>query len=95
LQDTLQRQFPGRFVAQRRCDLLARRQEAGGEAEQPSGEHDRQEPVPEQMQHPMIVPCQADAVTLTLGPRAMLPGDFAVMAIPDRTPGNTGCAIVC
>jgi hypothetical protein len=47
------------------------------------------------MQHPMIVPCQADAVTLTLGPRAMLPGDFAVMAIPDRTPGNTGCAIVC
>jgi dihydropteroate synthase len=40
------------------------------------------------VQHRTIVPCQADRVTLTLGPRTFAPGEFAVMAIVNRTPDS-------
>jgi dihydropteroate synthase len=40
------------------------------------------------VEHPSILPCQADRVTLTLGPRTVQPGDFAVMAILNRTPDS-------
>jgi dihydropteroate synthase len=40
------------------------------------------------LQHPSIVACQADRVTLTLGPRTVAAGEFAVMAIVNRTPDS-------
>ena len=40
------------------------------------------------MQHSSIVPCQAGRVTLTLGPRRFDSGDFAIMAIVNRTPDS-------
>jgi dihydropteroate synthase len=40
------------------------------------------------VEHRSIVPCQADGVTLTLGPRTFAPGQFAVMAIVNRTPDS-------
>jgi dihydropteroate synthase len=40
------------------------------------------------MQHASIVPCQAERVTLTLGPRRFGTGEFAIMAIVNRTPDS-------
>jgi dihydropteroate synthase len=40
------------------------------------------------VKHPSIVPCEAEAVTLTLGPRTFRTGEFAVMAIVNRTPDS-------
>jgi dihydropteroate synthase len=40
------------------------------------------------MQHPSIVPCQAEQVMLTLGPRQLDTAQFAVMAIVNRTPDS-------
>jgi dihydropteroate synthase len=40
------------------------------------------------MQHAPIVPCQAERVTLTLGPRRFENGEFAIMAIVNRTPDS-------
>jgi dihydropteroate synthase len=40
------------------------------------------------MQHGPIVPCQAERVTLTLGPRRFDNGEYAIMAIVNRTPDS-------
>src|SRR4051812_11878022 len=58
-QRAFRRKFPGRLVPQRRRDLLAGRQEPGGQQKETTGQQDRQQPVQEQVQHRMIVPCPA------------------------------------
>jgi dihydropteroate synthase len=40
------------------------------------------------VQHPSIVPCQAEGVTLTLGPCRLADGEYAVMSIVNRTPDS-------
>jgi dihydropteroate synthase len=40
------------------------------------------------VQHATIVPCQSEQVTLTLGPLRLEPGQYAVMAIVNRTPDS-------
>jgi dihydropteroate synthase len=81
-------QFPRWFIPDGRRNLLPGRQETRRGREQDAAEQDRKHAVQEQVQHPSIVPCQALRMTLTLGPRRFETGEFAVMAIVNRTPDS-------